>query len=67
MLNLILLATIPPLLIVFFVYRNDLYEKEPQNKLLISTFLLGCVLIIPMIILETLTQMIFTNVLFAFS
>ena len=63
MLNLILLATIPPLLIVFFVYRNDLYEKEP-HKLLISTFLLGCVLIIPMIILETLTQMIFTNVFF---
>ena len=63
MLNLILLATTPPLLIVFFVYRNDLYEKEP-HKLLISTFLLGCVLIIPMIILETLTQMIFTNVFF---
>ena len=63
MLNLFLLATIPPLLIVFFVYRNDLYEKEP-HKLLISTFLLGCVLIIPMIILETLTQMIFTNVFF---
>ena len=63
MLNLILLATIPPLLIVFFVYRNDLYEKEP-HKLLISTFILGCVLIIPMIILETLTQMIFTNVFF---
>ena len=63
MLNLILLETIPPLLIVFFLYRNDLYEKEP-HKLLISTFILGCVLIIPMIILETLTQMIFTNVFF---
>ena len=45
------------------MYRNDLYEKEP-HKLLISTFILGCVLIIPMIILETLTQMIFTNVFF---
>jgi len=65
MINLILLAIIPPLLIVFFVYKNDLYEKEP-HKLLLSTFLLGCFSVIPMIILETLTPMIFTNV-FVFS
>ena len=65
MIDLILSATIPPLLIAYFVYRNDLYEKEPHG-LVIKTFFLGCVLVIPMIVIEMVTELLFTN-LFIFS
>ena len=65
MLDLIVSAITPPLLIVLFIYRNDLYEKEP-HKLLITTFFLGCFLILPMILLELITEKIFKNI-FIFS
>ena len=65
MLDLIVSAITPPLLIVLFIYRNDLYEKEP-HKLLITTFFLGCFLVIPMILLELITEKIFKNI-FIFS
>ena len=65
MIDLILSATIPPLLIAYFVYRNDLYEKEPHG-LVIKTFFLGCVLVVPMIVIEKVTEILFTN-LFVFS
>ena len=61
----ILSATIPPRLIAYFGYRNDLYEKEPHG-LVIKTFFLGCVLVIPMIVIEMVTELLFTN-LFIFS
>ena len=65
MLDLIVSAITPPLLIVLIIYRNDLYEKEP-HKLLITTFFLGCFLILPMILLELITEKIFKNI-FIFS
>lgn len=65
MIDLILSATIPPLLIAYFVYRNDLYEKEPHG-LVIKTFFLGCALVVPMIVIEMVTELLFTN-LFIFS
>lgn len=65
MLDLIVSAITPPLLIVLFIYRNDLYEKEP-HKLLITTFFLGCFLILPMILIESITEKIFKNI-FIFS
>ncbi len=46
-------ATIPGLLILFFVYRKDPVEKEPL-KLLLSLFALGCISTIPAVILELL-------------
>lgn len=61
MIDLITSAIIPPLVIAFFIYRNDLYEIEP-HKLLLSTFLIGFVITIPMIIIETITGYILTNI-----
>lgn len=44
-------ATVPGILILFFVYFKDPVEKEPL-KLLLSLFALGCVSTVPAIILE---------------
>lgn len=62
MIDLITSAIIPPLLIAFFIYRNDLYEVEP-HRLLIKTFFLGFLITIPMILIELLTGEIFENIL----
>ena len=61
MIDLIISATIPPLLILFFIYRNDLYEIEPHN-LLLKTFFIGFIITIPMIIIELITAEIFQNI-----
>ena len=65
MLDLVISAITPPLLVLFFIYRNDLYEKEP-HKLILKTFLLGFLVVVPMIILELITQKTITNI-FLFS
>ncbi len=62
MIDLITSAIIPPLLIAFFIYRNDLYEVEP-HRLLIKTFFLGFLITVPMILIELLTGEIFDNIL----
>ena len=62
MIDLITSAIIPPLLIAFFIYRNDLYEVEP-HRLLIKTFFLGFLITVPMILIELLTGEIFENIL----
>lgn len=56
-----LLAVVPPLAIVYYVYSQDLYEKEPR-KLLFISFLLGCLTTIFAYIIESeVTLKIFTN------
>jgi len=62
MIDLITSAIIPPLLIAFFIYRNDLYEVEP-HKLLVKTFFIGFLITVPMILNELLTGEIFENIL----
>ena len=62
MIDLIISATIPPLLILLFIYRNDLYEPEP-HKLLLKTFFIGFIITIPMVIIELITADIFKNIL----
>jgi len=52
---LLLLAILPPLLIAFYVYKQDKYDKEPKD-LLIKSFLFGCFSVIPAIILELLAE-----------
>jgi len=52
---LLLFAIAPPLLIAYYVYRKDKYDKEPK-KLLIKSFLFGCLSIIPAVILELLAD-----------
>lgn len=65
MIDLIISGITPPLLVVFFIYRNDLYETEPHN-LLVKTFFLGLLITIPMILFEIGTQTLIKN-LFLFS
>lgn len=55
MLFLLLLAILPVILLLFFIYAKDSYEKEPI-KLLIGLVVLGIVSAIPAIILEEVLQ-----------
>lgn len=57
----LLLAILPPLLIAYYIYQKDKYEKEPKI-LIIKSFLFGCVSVIPAIILENIyNQSLFSN------
>lgn len=57
----ILAAILPPLYIIYYIYNNDLYEKEPR-KLLVKAFVIGCLTVIPAIFLElTFDQNFFKN------
>ncbi|HOY38655.1 MAG TPA: PrsW family glutamic-type intramembrane protease [Bacteroidales bacterium] len=53
MINLILIAFAPVILILFYVYYRDKYEKEPIGKLLLSV-LFGALAVIPILITETI-------------
>ena len=55
------LASAPVLAIIIFVYIKDKYEKEPFHLLLFS-FLLGAVSIIPAVLMETAASHIGLNV-----
>jgi len=58
---LLLLAILPPLLIAYYVYQKDKYDKEPKS-LIIKSFLFGCLAILPAIFLETIyDQSLFPN------
>ncbi|MBN1894587.1 PrsW family intramembrane metalloprotease [bacterium] len=54
-LDLTLLALIPSLLVFFFFFLSDKYEKEPLYKLF-ACFLLGTAITVPAGIIETLVQ-----------
>ena len=57
----LLLAILPPLLIAYYIYQKDKYEKEPKG-LIIKSFIFGCVSVIPAIILENIyNQSLFSN------
>ena len=51
----ILLSLIPAILWIYYFYRQDKYEKEPL-KLLLITFFLGCLSVIPALIIELIFQ-----------
>lgn len=51
----ILLSLIPAILWIYYFYRQDKYEKEPL-KLLLITFFLGCLSVIPALIIELAFQ-----------
>jgi len=55
--DLIISAIIPPLVVVYLIYKNDLYEAEP-HELLFKTFFLGCLITIPVLLIETYTLVI---------
>ena len=57
----LILAIAPPLLIAYYVYQKDKYDKEPKS-LIIKSFLFGCIAILPVIFLETIyDQSLFPN------
>ena len=56
----LILAIAPPLLIVYYIYQKDKYDKEPKS-LIIKSFLFGCLGIIPAIFLEIFAEGMFTN------
>ena len=57
---LLLFAIFPPLLIAYYVYQKDKYEKEPKS-LIIKSFLFGCVGVIPALFLEIFAKGMFTS------
>ena len=56
----LILAIAPPILIAYYVYQKDKYDKEPKS-LIIKSFLFGCLGIIPAVFLEIFAKGMFTN------
>jgi len=54
----LLLAIFPPILIAYYIYKKDKYEKEPRS-LVVKSFLFGCVGVIPAIFLELFLDGVF--------
>ena len=55
------LAVLPPLLIAFYIYKQDKFDKEPK-ELILKSFLFGCLSVIPIVILELIfNENIFSN------
>jgi RsiW-degrading membrane proteinase PrsW (M82 family) len=52
-LELIVVALAPIVFLAWFVYTRDKYEREPR-KLIVKTFLLGAILVVPVIVAELL-------------
>jgi protease PrsW len=48
---LLVIAIFPPLFIIYKIYKLDKYEKEPLKEIII-TFLLGCLTVIPVLIVS---------------
>ena len=59
-------AILPPLYIIYFIYKNDLYEKEP-HELLIKTFFLGCIVVVPALVFELIFDENFFNNTFLYA
>ena len=58
--TLLLFATLPPIILLYYVYSKDLYEKEPRS-LIIKTFLFGALGFIPILIIELFTSVGFKS------
>lgn len=56
----LILAIAPPIMIAYYVYQKDKYDKEPKS-LIIKSFLFGCLGIIPAVFLEIFAKGMFTN------
>ena len=56
-----ILAVLPPLLIAFYIYKQDKFDKEPK-ELILKSFFFGCLSVIPIVILELIfNENIFSN------
>ena len=61
-----LLAVLPPISIVYYVYSQDLYEKEPR-KILVISFLFGCLITLPAAIIESKISVLIISNLFLYA
>jgi len=61
----LILAIFPPILIAYYIYKNDLFDKEPKD-LIIRSFLLGCIIVIPVYFTEV-SLFNFTDNLFIYT
>jgi protease PrsW len=59
--QLIIAAILPPIFVIYYIYKQDLHEKEP-HKLLFFTFLLGVFSCVPILFIElTFDENFFKN------
>jgi len=57
----LIFAIFPPLLIAYYIYQKDKYDREPK-RLIIKSFIFGCIGIIPALFLELIfNQNLFPN------
>lgn len=52
-------AVLPPLFVIYYMYKNDLYEKEPHG-LIFKTFFVGCLVVLP-VLLFSLDESFYPN------
>ena len=55
-LELVAVALAPIVFLAWFIYTRDRYEREPR-RLIVKTFLLGAILVIPVVVAELLGSM----------
>ena len=53
---LLILATLPPLFLAYYMYQKDVHEREPK-KLIFFSLLLGAISVIPVLILESIADL----------
>lgn len=49
----LILAIVPPILIAYYIYQKDKFDREPKG-LIVKSFLFGCLSVIPILFLETI-------------
>ena len=57
---LLALAVLPVVVLAFYVYRQDRYEKEPMG-MLVKAFLFGCLSVLPAVFLEQGLMTLYSN------
>jgi RsiW-degrading membrane proteinase PrsW (M82 family) len=61
----LLLAIIPPLFLGYYIYKNDLFDKEPID-LVVKSFFGGCLIVVPIYFIEVALHD-FTNNIFLYT
>ena len=57
----LILAIVPPILIAYYIYQQDKFDREPKG-LIVKSFLFGCLSVIPILVLEIIfNQNLFPN------
>ena len=57
----LIFAVVPPLLIAYYIYQQDKFDREPKS-LILKSFFFGCLSTIPVLLLETIFhQNLFSN------